>query len=187
MRFLLSHDSANYMSNQSNYCRAVWQFQCHVEHAEEYLNRLYSYVAKKGGWDAGLEKLREHGRSMKDVWVYISIVGVKPIKGSYLGATANAAELSLQDVDGERRERDLLFQGMDGDRGESGEEREGSGERAERSEKEVGSSSIRILRRGETLGGSTIRILRVWEALGGSTIYTYFTCLGGPGRLNWSY
>ena len=44
-----------------------------------------------------------------------------------LGATANAAELSLQDVDGERGESDLLLQGVCGERGESGEEREGSG------------------------------------------------------------
>ena len=70
MRFLVSQDSAAYMSRQSNYCRGVWNFQCHTEHALAFLENLYRNYAEDG-CDAGREKLKRHRRSIKDLWNYI--------------------------------------------------------------------------------------------------------------------
>ena len=70
MRFLVSQDSAAYMSKQSNYCRGFSKFQCHAEHALEFLENIYSIYAKSG-CDAGVEKLKGHSRSIKDLWSYI--------------------------------------------------------------------------------------------------------------------
>jgi len=69
-RFLVSQDSARYMSNQSNYCRAVWNFACHAQHALEFLENIYSIYAKSG-CDAGADKLKRHSCSIKDLWNYI--------------------------------------------------------------------------------------------------------------------
>ncbi len=70
VRFLVKQDSAAYMSKESNDCRSVWRFQCHAEHAQEFLENIYSNMAKSGR-DAGVEKLKEHSRSIKDLWNYI--------------------------------------------------------------------------------------------------------------------
>ena len=75
MRVLWKKDSAVYMSRQSNYCRGVWNFQCHVEHALVFLEDIYGEYAKRGS-DVGMEKLKKHRHRIKVLWNYI----VKPSK-----------------------------------------------------------------------------------------------------------
>ena len=70
VRFLANQSSAAYISKQSNYCRGVWNFQCHTEHALAFLENLYRNYAKEGR-HAGMEKLKRHRRSIKDLWNYI--------------------------------------------------------------------------------------------------------------------